>query len=79
MAGRYNPKYNATLYKFYYEGEVKQFEHTIKPIWKGYTIATTPRKALANLSYRIKKELKLEASASITLNPEKLIPMDRVY
>ena len=59
------------MYKYSYDGPVKEFDRCIAQRWCGTTYAVTEKKALANLSYQFKKEFGRAASAKITL-PGKL-------
>lgn len=54
--------------RFYYKGPVMEFEKIISNNWSGFTEAPSKSKALNNLKFRFKKEMKLEAYAKISLD-----------
>lgn len=53
--------------RFIYTGPVLRFDKIVNSNWSAITTASTPAKALNNLKFRAKKELKLEANARIEL------------
>lgn len=58
------------LYK--YHGSVKQFDSIIIRDFDGQTLATSEKQALNNLSYQIKRILKLSPTAKLSLDAKKL-------
>lgn len=58
------------LYK--YHGSVKQFNSIIIRDFDGQTLATSEKQALNNLSYQIKRILKLSPTAKLSLDAKKL-------
>lgn len=61
---------NRVLYK--YHGNVKQFDSIIIRDFDGQTLATSEKQALNNLSYQIKRILKLSPTAKLSLDAKKL-------
>ena len=59
-----------TLY--HYHGNVKQFDSIIVRDFDGQTLATSEKQALNNLSYQIKRILKLSPNAKLSLDAKKL-------
>lgn len=58
------------MYK--YEGPVRRFENIAIKNFVMYTHASSPQEALRNLSYRAKKQLKLNKMAKVELNAKYL-------
>lgn len=58
------------MYK--YEGPVRRFEDIAIKNFVMYTHASTPQEALRNLSFKAKKQLKLNKMAKVELNPKYL-------
>ena len=58
-----------TVYR--YKGPVFQFDRLVANEWTGETMAVSPEKALANLSYQFKKNNGLLPTARVTLSKEK--------
>lgn len=58
------------LYK--YHGSVKQFNSIIIRDFDGQTLATSEKQALNNLSYQIKRVLKLSPNAKVILDSKYL-------
>jgi hypothetical protein len=61
---------NKVLYK--YHGNVKQFGSIIVRDFDGQTLATSEKQALNNLSYQIKRILKLSPNAKVILDSKYL-------
>ena len=58
-----------TVYR--YKGPVFQFDRLVANEWTGETMAVSPEKAIANLSYQFKKNNGLLPTARVTLSKEK--------
>lgn len=57
-------------HKYTYDGPVVAFNKYIADHWKGETMAPTEKKARSNLTYQVKKQMKLVAGTRITLPGE---------
>lgn len=55
--------------RFIYTGPVLRFDKIVNSNWSAITTAPTPAKALNNLKFRAKKELKLDITTKIELSP----------
>lgn len=55
------------LRRYRYDGPVLIFDRLVADKWKGETIAVSEKKARQNLTYQVKKEAKLKASARVNL------------
>lgn len=55
--------------RFRYSGPIWRFGKVVKGHWEAITEAPSEAKALNNLKFRAKKELKLDTTAKIELNP----------
>ena len=59
----------SNLTRFRYSGPIWKFGKVVKGHWEAITEAPSEAKALNNLKFRAKKELKLDVTAKIELNP----------
>lgn len=58
------------LNKYIYDGPVECFGKCVANRWRGETMAPTAGKARSNLTYQVKKQLRLTAGTKITLPGE---------
>ena len=58
------------MYKYVYNGPVKEFDRLINERWYAETTAVSANKAKSNLKYRYKKEHNLVAGSKIELPGE---------
>lgn len=56
--------------KYTYDGPVMAFDKCVADHWKGETMAPSVKKARSNLTYQVKKQMKLVAGTKITLPGE---------
>jgi len=63
------------MFTYSYNGPISHFERVIATNWKGYTTAPTPKKALANLTFKAKKEFGFENFVKLTLD-EKFLKIE---
>lgn len=63
--------------RFRYSGPIWRFGRVVKGHWEAITEAPSEAKALNNLKFRAKKELKLDVTAKIELNPVCLKIIDK--
>ena len=61
--------------KYFYEGPIKLFDQIIVKHVEDYTVASSEKKARANLTFRYKRLLGYESSAKISM-PGKLTIVD---
>lgn len=54
-------------HKYSYDGPVVTFDKCLADHWKGETMAPTETKARSNLTYQVKKQLKLMAGTRVSL------------
>ena len=54
-------------HEYHYNGPVLYFDKILTNRWKGTTVAASRKKALSNLTYRVKKEAKLSNTSRVVL------------
>lgn len=55
------------MYKWFYNGPVKEFDMVISEHWSGETMADTEKKARSNLTYQYKRQHNRVAQSRIAL------------
>jgi hypothetical protein len=63
------------MYKYIYDGPVKEFNKVITEKWKGETMAVSEKRARTNLAFQFKREFGKSVNSKISF-PGKIMSVD---